>query len=805
MRRFIIRYISVFSYVFNGGVSPLKAFVQHFIVPVGFFIRHIPVSGVVIDLGCGEGILTNLLARLLPEINIYGIDPDKHKIETARRNAPGNVKYIESDIFNGSIELKADLVILNDIAHCIDYEKQLGFLDKVAGSLKNGGKLILKEVDQDDFLDKFITSYFSKKFHPADSLACRTIKEWISILNRVGLRTSRVERVRRIWPSARTVFIASIPINKKAGYPDNTGDIKKENLKVWGRKKLVVFITGATGFTGRHVSRLLLKEGLDGKQVRLIILVRSRDRLDAEFEHNPDVVPLSGDLHDLPYLRDALTGVHYVFHLAAETRILKGDSVWRNNYYGTLALLKSLDKKSVKRIVFASDIRVVGRGNYDHDLLDESSIPDPVTEYDRSKLKAEIAVRESGLDFTILRIPWVYGEGMGPDQYISRLVFAALEKRIFSFVNFKSRMSVITVSDLSHAFLFLASDNRAVNENYFVTDGQPVSPGDMLRLIADIIGCKLHILKVPDIFIWFAEKIRCCLPVRFQILNRDVLAASNKKLSVLGFKLKLSKKEGVRELARSLDLIEDNVNEGERLVSVVTGAGSGLGTVIAKELYKSGHRLLLIDEEEGVRALAEELNADSLVIDFSSRQSLEFLVDYIQSNRYVLDWVINNESSYKGGVFNEMDFADLEVMIMNNCLAPTFISYFALNHFKKKGWGRLINISSAAAFQPLPLRSVYAATRSYLMNLSLGLSEENLSEKRIGVFTFIISIDNNDQHDGVVLKRNRRFVSKIMEAVRKNRVFVITGSTGKLKYLMSKVLPVKKQLKFWYRFIAKKR
>jgi nucleoside-diphosphate-sugar epimerase len=149
-----------------------------------------------------------------------------------------------------------------------------------------------------------------------------------------------------------------------------------------------VLVTGASGFIGRWVVRLLSE-----RQVATVALTRS-----ASIE-SPGVVSINGDLLDPDALDRAMKGVDRVVHLAAATGKASLAEMERVNVGGTRTLVEACVRNGVRRIVHVSSIAVT--------YSDLSDYP-----YGRSKLSAEQVVKESDLDWTIVR-PTVV---LGPDS-----------------------------------------------------------------------------------------------------------------------------------------------------------------------------------------------------------------------------------------------------------------------------------------------------------------------------------------------------------------------------------------------------
>src|SRR5712664_3314980 len=134
---------------------------------------------------------------------------------------------------------------------------------------------------------------------------------------------------------------------------------------------MLALVTGATGFLGSHVARVLTEQGAD---LRLLVRptsdVRNLDDL-----RNADRV--EGDLRDPASISKALSGCDVVFHVAADYRLFvrDPDEMYRSNVEGTRALLEAGRKQGVRRIVYTSSVATIGfhSGSSNGKLADEQS------------------------------------------------------------------------------------------------------------------------------------------------------------------------------------------------------------------------------------------------------------------------------------------------------------------------------------------------------------------------------------------------------------------------------------------------
>ena len=175
----------------------------------------------------------------------------------------------------------------------------------------------------------------------------------------------------------------------------------------------VLVVTGASGFIGSAVCRVAMEEGLEVRGI-----TRSADRPLAEgvVRH---VVPGLGPSEELAM---ALDGAQAVIHLAARVHVMKEtaadpDAAFREvNVDGTLALTYAAQAAGVRRLVFASSIKVNGEATRPGHPFRESDAPAPQDAYGRSKLLAEQALAAStkeGPEGAVVRPPLVYGPGVG--------------------------------------------------------------------------------------------------------------------------------------------------------------------------------------------------------------------------------------------------------------------------------------------------------------------------------------------------------------------------------------------------------
>ena len=163
--------------------------------------------------------------------------------------------------------------------------------------------------------------------------------------------------------------------------------------------------------------------------------------------------------------------------------------------------------------------------------------------------------------------------------------------------------------------------------------------------------------------------------------------------------------------------------------ALVTGAASGLGYELTLLLAKDDYNLILVDiDDENLNALKQKLSKDfkvevlCLVKDLSKPNVAKDIVNEI--NNVSIDILINNAGFGLFGSFNNTEWERELDMIHVHVITSTHLTKLLLDGMIKRGSGKILNISSLAAFQPGPLMSIYYASKSYLLSFSEAIANE---------------------------------------------------------------------------------
>lgn len=222
-------------------------------------------------------------------------------------------------------------------------------------------------------------------------------------------------------------------------------------------------LTGATGFIGSHLARLLVQRG---DELRVLVRKRSRRRVPSELE----VEQVEGDVLDRRAVRRAMRGIERVFHVAGTTSLVQSrEHVFSLNVEGTRIVLEEALRADVQRAVYTSSVAAVGpapRGS----TADETNVWDAgryAIPYVDSKHEAEnevMRVLARGLPVVIVNPAHVMGAG-DPGRSSTVLVRRFLRREIPAYV--EGTLNIVGVQDVARGHL-LADEKGRVGERYIL-------------------------------------------------------------------------------------------------------------------------------------------------------------------------------------------------------------------------------------------------------------------------------------------------------------------------------------------------
>lgn len=163
--------------------------------------------------------------------------------------------------------------------------------------------------------------------------------------------------------------------------------------------------------------------------------------------------------------------------------------------------------------------------------------------------------------------------------------------------------------------------------------------------------------------------------------------------------------------------------------ALITGAASGLGYELAILLAKDNHRLVLVDiDKEGLNKAKEQLEHDfsveviPLLKDLSRTDIAQDIINDIKDIQ--VDVLINNAGFGVFGTFESTNWERESAMLNVHIMTATHLTKLVLEGMVKRGSGKILNMSSLAAFQPGPLMSIYYASKGYMLSFSEAIANE---------------------------------------------------------------------------------
>lgn len=164
--------------------------------------------------------------------------------------------------------------------------------------------------------------------------------------------------------------------------------------------------------------------------------------------------------------------------------------------------------------------------------------------------------------------------------------------------------------------------------------------------------------------------------------------------------------------------------------ALVTGASSGIGYELAKAYAEGGCDVVLCARRrDRLAALAAEIarlgrQAVVIPVDLGKRRAARKLAAALEKRGIAVDVLVNNAGSAAHGAFAALDPDGLDTLLAVNVRALTALTRQVLPGMLARGHGRILNVASIAAFQPVPGLAAYAASKAYVLSFSEALAEE---------------------------------------------------------------------------------
>jgi thioester reductase-like protein len=550
---------------------------------------------------------------------------------------------------------------------------------------------------------------------------------------------------------------------------------------------LSYFVTGATGFIGRHlIEQLLRREG----DIHVLVREGSRERLDELIDRwGPEarerITPVVGDLGE-PMLgvdeatRARLRGnVDHFFHLAAMYDMAADDETNETlNVGGTRNAVELANDLKPAHFHHASSIAVAGNydGHFTEDMFDEGQeLPHS---YHRTKFESEKLVRER------LDVPWrVYRPAIvvgnsktgemdkidGPYYF-----FKGIQKirhalpQWFPLVSIEwGRTNIVPVDYVAAAMDHIAHAEGLDGQAFHLVNPKSQKSGDVLNLFAGSAHAPHAVMRVdkkmtdmmPKGVLRYAMQIPALqgikenffrdlgippdvmenVALRPQFDSRDTRRAlEGSGIEIPPLESYADKLWDYWERHLDPDLHKDRSFEGaiNGKTVIITGGSSGIGKAAAHKIAAAGGIPILVARtKEKLDEVVTEIRANggtayAYSCDLSDMDAIDETVKQIFADHAAVDMLINNAGrSIRRGVKLSYDrFHDYERTIQLNYLGAVKMVLGVLPHMTERKFGHIVNVSSIGAQTNPPRFSAYVASKAALDAFTRVVSSEVIGD-----------------------------------------------------------------------------
>lgn len=253
---------------------------------------------------------------------------------------------------------------------------------------------------------------------------------------------------------------------------------------------------------------------------------------------------------------------------------------------------------------------------------------------------------------------------------------------------------------------------------------------------------------------------------------------------------------------------------------LITGASLGLGKAMAKEFALQHYNLVLVSlPDEQLPHYCKELTtrykikASHFETDLTELENIQKLYRWVKSKKLKLGGLINNAGLGGSAVFDESNINFINNLILLNIRALALLTRLFVPELKKQQNAFILNVSSIAAFKPMPYKTVYPASKAFVYSFSLGLREE-LKDTSISVtvmhpgpmHTTTENSERLKRHGflGDIIKLDVNAVAAIgvMQTLSGKKV-IIPGIVNKLSCRIMKIIPSYFALPIFTRIVKK--
>ena len=246
----------------------------------------------------------------------------------------------------------------------------------------------------------------------------------------------------------------------------------------------------------------------------------------------------------------------------------------------------------------------------------------------------------------------------------------------------------------------------------------------------------------------------------------------------------------------------------DQLYTLITGSSSGIGRALAFECARRKMNLALVSRpstrlSSTAEAISSEFDVDVKYfgVDLAEKGAAEKVYNWCTENGIRVNFLINNAALTGTMKFEDYDSAFIENTVNLNMLVLALLTRYFFPVMKENPGAKILNVSSMAAFFPIPYKVIYAASKAFVLSFSKGLAAE-LEGTGIKVFTVCPGgIDSNPTTSERINKHKlpkklvrmscERFAYLTLEKVEKGKELYTPLLVNRLFHLFEKLMPEK--------------
>lgn len=242
--------------------------------------------------------------------------------------------------------------------------------------------------------------------------------------------------------------------------------------------------------------------------------------------------------------------------------------------------------------------------------------------------------------------------------------------------------------------------------------------------------------------------------------------------------------------------------------TLITGSSQGIGKAYAMEFAKRGHNVLLVALpepilEETAKEIKEKFNVkvETLPINLAINEAPQQVYDWCKTNNYTINILVNNAGIAGTSVFDQAPLEYSDVRIMVNIRALVLLCRLFIPDLKQLPKAYILNTGSLSAYYSIPYKSVYAASKAFVVSFSKAIREE-LHDTSIslsvvnpnGVYTNAGTFARINSHGaiGKLVSISADDLAKItIEKMFKGKTVIIPKFANKILLFLQKLIPYK--------------